>query len=112
MISSNSLSLSPTGPKTRSMRSPPKNSVSSAPVMPLDHADVGEVDMLVDLRRHLGDHQQPRDAAVAHGDRLGADRHQHVVLGRARQRRADSPCTSTIDTAAAVLSRSFSQLSR
>ena len=45
----------------------------------------GKVDMLVDLGRHLGDDEQPRDAAVAHGDRLGADRHQHVVLQRPRQ---------------------------
>ena len=50
-----------------------------------DRSGAGKVDMLVDLGRHLGDDEQPRDAAVAHGDRLGADRHQHVVLQRPRQ---------------------------
>ena len=51
----------------------------------------GQVDMLVDLGRHLGDDQQPRDAAVAHGDRLGADRHQHVVLQRRATGWTDRP---------------------
>ena len=50
-----------------------------------DRAGAGKVDVLVDLRRHLGDHEQPRDAALAHRDRLGADRHQHVVLQCPRQ---------------------------
>ena len=36
--------------------------------------------MLVYLGRHLGNDQKPRNAAVAHRDRLGADRQQHVVL--------------------------------
>ena len=52
----------------------------------LDHADTGDIDMFIDLRRHLGHDQKPRDAAVAHGNRLGADRHQHVILGGAGER--------------------------
>ena len=52
----------------------------------LDHAGVGDINMFVDLRRHLGHDQKPRDAAVAHRNRLGADRHQNVVLGGAGER--------------------------
>jgi hypothetical protein len=47
----------------------------------VQHAFLGDVDMLVDLGRHVGDDQQAGRAAVAHGNRLGADRRQHVVLG-------------------------------
>ena len=44
-----------------------------------------QVDMLVDGRWHLGHDQQTRGALVANGDRLGAERHQHLVLRGARQ---------------------------
>ena len=46
---------------------------------------MGKVDMLVDLWRHVRDHEQPRNARIAHRNCLGADRHQHVVLNGARQ---------------------------
>ena len=82
MISSNSFVLSPTLPKTRSIRLPPEGQrVERArtwrqrwPVWP-------RCDMLVDRRRHFGNDKQARHAfIVAHGNRPRADRAQDFVL--------------------------------
>ena len=99
------------GPTTRMTSLSLHNSVSNASTMARCHGHVAHVDVVMDLRRHVGDREQAALRAHLHRHRARADAAENLP----RQVSGTMPLGAASSTSAAVwaaASRSLSQLSR
>ena len=93
-------------------RSPVENSVAKAARMLSSGFSEVRSCLRRDVHRHSVHRDHPALAGAAHGDRLHADRLQHLRFEVGRQRRSAAGALAAIATSAAVSSFSCSQTLR